>query len=98
MSIEEQIARVVKEVREMRIAQVDDQKSGVPRLMTTAEAAEVLRVKPKTVRAYVRAGRLSAVRFGRALRIREDDLEDFLRDSHRDAGKLAEVAARLLQD
>ena len=96
MSIEDQIARVAKEVREIRTAQREDDNAGVPRLLTTAEAAEVLRVRPKTVRAYVRAGRLSAVRFGRSLRIREDDLEAFLQDGHRDIGELADVAARLL--
>ena len=98
MSIEEQLAQVAKEVREIRSAQVDDQDAGVPRLLTTAEAADILRVKPKTVRAYVRAGRLSALRFGRSLRIREDELEALLRSgTGHESASVAEAADRLLR-
>jgi excisionase family DNA binding protein len=48
------------------------------RLLTVAEVAERLRVHPITVRRHIKDGRLRAVRVGRAVRVRESDLEAFL--------------------
>jgi excisionase family DNA binding protein len=44
-------------------------------LMTIQEAADALRVKPITVRRYIRSGRLAAVRVGRGLRVEREALE-----------------------
>jgi excisionase family DNA binding protein len=41
-------------------------------------AAEVLLVKPKTVREWLRTGKLGGVKMGRLWRVRESDLEAFL--------------------
>ncbi len=50
-----------------------------PRLLTLAEAAEVLRVSAKTVRRRIEGGDLPAVRLGpRTLRVREDDLQRYI--------------------
>ena len=49
------------------------------RLLTVREVAERLRVHPITVRRHIKAGRLQAVRVGRSVRVRESDLEAFLR-------------------
>jgi excisionase family DNA binding protein len=49
------------------------------RLVSLLEAAEMLAISPKTVRRYIAAGDLEAVRLGRkALRIKLDSLERFI--------------------
>ena len=62
-----------------------------PRLLTTKEAAEYLRVSRATILRCCRAGRLPAVRIGRQWRIDTDQLEMLLtgevtRDSKSDVG------------
>jgi len=44
------------------------------RLLTAAEAAELLRIHPKTVLLFARTGRLPALRMGRLWRFRTSDL------------------------
>jgi excisionase family DNA binding protein len=46
-------------------------------LYTTAEVATMLRVHPRTVQEWIRTGALTAVRYGRLLRIRQADLAAF---------------------
>ncbi len=48
------------------------------RLLTPEEAAERLAVSPKSIREWLRQGKLKGVRAGRLWRIRERDLEAFL--------------------
>jgi excisionase family DNA binding protein len=50
-----------------------------PRLVTIAQGAEHLSVSERTVRRAVADGRLPAVRIGRCIRIRLDDLERLMR-------------------
>jgi len=47
-------------------------------LLTVNEVAERLRVHPITVRRHIKAGKLRAVRVGRAVRVRESDVEEFM--------------------
>lgn len=47
--------------------------------MTIDEAADYLRVAPRTVRSYVADGRLRYYRVGRSLRFLEKDLERFVK-------------------
>ena len=49
-----------------------------PRLLTTQEAAEFLRVSRATIRRWCKAGQLPAVRIGRQWRIDMDQLERVL--------------------
>ena len=49
------------------------------RLLTVNDVAERLQVHPITVRRHIKAGKLRAVRVGRSVRIREADLEEYLR-------------------
>ncbi len=50
-----------------------------PEIMTAYEAAEVLRIPVKTVRALVRDKKLKGTKTGRAYRITRVDLERYLR-------------------
>lgn len=52
-----------------------------PPYYTLEEIAKRLRVTVATVRRYVRAGRLDAVRLGREYRVRRDALDRFLREA-----------------
>lgn len=46
-------------------------------LYTTDEVAKLLRVSQRTVQEWIRSGSLTAVRYGRLLRIRQADLAAF---------------------
>jgi excisionase family DNA binding protein len=54
--------------------------SPVSPLMTIAEAATALRVSTKTVRRLLDRGELHRVRVGRLVRIRVEDIEQYIRD------------------
>jgi excisionase family DNA binding protein len=49
----------------------------VPPLYTTSEVAKMLRVSQRTVQDWIRDGSLTAVRYGRLLRIRQANLAEF---------------------
>jgi excisionase family DNA binding protein len=49
----------------------------IGRVYTTQEVAELLKVTPRTVQDWIRSGKLPAMRYGRVLRIRADDLAKF---------------------
>ncbi len=57
------------------------------KLYTPEGAAEALMVSPKTVREWLRTGKLGGVKVGRLWRVRESDLETFLA-----GGQAAEMA------
>lgn len=44
-------------------------------LMTIQETARILRVAPITVRRYIASSRLAAVRVGKGIRVRKEDIE-----------------------
>jgi excisionase family DNA binding protein len=46
-------------------------------LYTTGEVAKLLRVHPRTIQEWIRRGTLTAVRYGKLLRIRQADLQAF---------------------
>ena len=48
------------------------------RLLTIKDVAEHCRVSPRTVMRWIDGGQLSIFKFGRAVRISEDDLRIFL--------------------
>ena len=60
-----------------------DQMAGVQRLLTYQEAAEILAVKPQTLRQWVSAKRIPYVKIGAAVRFSPDQLEDFIKGSSR---------------
>ena len=49
------------------------------KVYTPEGAAEALLVSPKTIRDWLRAGRLKGIKIGRLWRVRESDLEEFLK-------------------
>lgn len=67
------------------MAQVPDA-SGRARFLTVAEVASQLRVSNMTVYRLVKAGELAAVRVGKSYRLREDDVDRYLRHRYTEAG------------
>jgi excisionase family DNA binding protein len=63
-----------------------DNSPGGPRFLTASEAAERMRVSKMTVYRLIRAGKIRAVQIGKAYRVRESDLEEYLNSSYVDAG------------
>ncbi len=51
------------------------------RLLTIPEAAEILAVKPVTIRVWLAKGRLSRTKLGRCVRIPAADVERFIREN-----------------
>ena len=52
-----------------------------PELCTTAEAAEILRMKPDSVARKIKRGQLAAVKVGKQWLIRKDTLDAMLQPS-----------------
>ncbi len=52
---------------------------GAEKLLTIEDAAKALIVKPETLRGWLRTGKIKGVKVGRLWRIRESDLEAFLK-------------------
>lgn len=50
-------------------------------MLTTKEVAEKLKVTQKTIRNLIESGELPAYRFGRDYRIKEEDFEEYLKQS-----------------
>ena len=46
-------------------------------LYTTGEVAKLLRVHPRTIQEWIKNGTLTAVRYGKLIRIRQADLQSF---------------------
>jgi len=55
------------------------------KLLTVAEAAEALRIKPATVRAWVLRRKINSYRVGRAVRIGAEEIERVLSNGLRPA-------------
>ena len=52
------------------------------KLLTPEKAAELLSVSPKTLRDWLRQGKLKGVKVGKLWRIWEKDLKDFIEEIH----------------
>ena len=55
------------------------------RLLTVLQAADALALKPATIRKMILQRRLPVVRIGRAVRIKEDDVELIIKEGYRKA-------------
>jgi excisionase family DNA binding protein len=56
------------------------------KFLTVAEVAAMMRVSKMTVYRLVHSGELPAVRVGRSFRVREDDANEYLKNSFYNAG------------
>jgi excisionase family DNA binding protein len=54
--------------------------------LTVAEVAAMMRVSKMTVYRLVHSGEMPAVRVGRSFRVREEDANDYLKNSFYNAG------------
>ncbi len=54
------------------------QPNALPRLLTVAEVAALMRVSTMTVYRLIKAGDLAAIRVGKSYRIKEDDVDAFI--------------------
>jgi excisionase family DNA binding protein len=54
------------------------------KVYTPEGAAEALMVSPKTIREWLRTGKLKGVKLGRLWRVRESDLVEFLKTPPQD--------------
>ncbi len=52
--------------------------SATMELLTVQETAQMLKVTPITVRRFIAAGRLSAIRAGKGVRVRKESVEAFI--------------------
>ncbi len=57
-----------------------------PKFLTVAEVAAMMRVSKMTVYRLVHGGDLPAVRVGRSFRVKEQDVDEYLRKSFYNAG------------
>jgi excisionase family DNA binding protein len=57
-------------------------------LLTVAEAAELLKLHPQTLRRWIHQGKLSARRIGRQFRLPAHELETILRPTQIDADEM----------
>lgn len=56
------------------------------RFLTVAEVASHMRVSTMTVYRLIKAGELASVRVGKSYRIRQEDLDAYLRKRYTEAG------------
>jgi len=54
----------------------------VDKIYTIEQAAEILLIKPRTMREWIRQGKVKAFKLGDLVRIHEEDLQEFI-DSER---------------
>jgi excisionase family DNA binding protein len=57
----------------------EEQRKSISSFLTLNQTAETLKVSVKTVRRWIVSGELIAHRFGRQLRISNDDLQSFIK-------------------
>ena len=67
-------------------------------LLTIQETADILRVSPVTVRRFIKSKRLPAVRVGRALRVKREDVEKLPEQVDPDLEKLANAKPFTMDD
>ncbi len=72
---------------------------GDERLLTVTDVAKRLQVHPITVRRHIKAGKLRALHVGRNIRIRNDDLDAYLRPESEEPARFdREESKRLLTE
>ena len=54
-------------------------------IYTIEETAEILKIKPRTVRQWITDGKLKSFKLGDLVRVHEDDLQEFIDRARRDS-------------
>jgi len=54
---------------------------------STEEVSEQYNIKPATIRKWIREGKLRAVKLGHLWRIREDDLNEFIKQDKKESAQ-----------
>jgi excisionase family DNA binding protein len=88
-AVERATEPVLHEVRRLRrhLDSLREQRATqLPKYLTAEQAADIAGVSPATVRAWARRGTLQGHRAGRLLRVRLDQLEEYLSRDRDDAG------------
>ena len=66
---------------------MDEQRRQIDRLLTIEEVADVLGLSPKTIRDWLRTGRLPGAKLGNVWRIRPEALQEFIAKAEREGGR-----------
>jgi DNA binding domain, excisionase family len=59
----------------------------VDKIYTVDETADLLKIKPRTVREWIRTGKLKSFKIGGLVRVHDDDLQAFIDRSRKGTGK-----------
>ena len=54
-------------------------------IYTIEETAEILKIKPRTVRQWITDGKLKSFKIGDLVRVHEDDLQEFIDRARQDS-------------
>ena len=74
-SFKQILFELIKGIREV----IEDKQDSIPQVYTIPEVAEILKCKTKTIEGHLyNARNLSYLKVGRQVRIREEDLREFL--------------------
>ena len=69
-----------------------------PNWLSTAEAATYLGITPRTLYRFLDEGRLAGYRFGRVIRLRQEDVDGFIADSRIEPGSLEHLYPEVIGD
>jgi|SRR4051812_45874207 DNA-directed RNA polymerase specialized sigma24 family protein len=94
MSLEELIERSVERAVERALRRMREEPAVPAELLTISEAAQLAKVEPSTIRAWMKRG-LTKYGTARSPRVRRDQLLTFKQVPDEEAG-IEELAARLL--
>ena len=81
--VRDEVRAAIREELAATLAATAGGAASTSEFLTTEEAATVARVEPATVREWVRRGDLRRHQAGRELRVRRDELEEFLANGRR---------------
>jgi excisionase family DNA binding protein len=59
----------------------------VDKIYTVDETAEILKIKPRTVREWIRTGKLNSFKLGGLARVHDDDIQEFIDRSRKQSEK-----------
>jgi excisionase family DNA binding protein len=79
---------------QVRRPPAEDKRVAMDDLLTAEQAAAILQLSPKTIKDWLRAGKLTGCKIGRLWRVKPADLEAFIQASRRWHGGEAQADPR----